>query len=166
MNYLRATANTWQTKYHIDADEAYSELLVEYTIAVQKYNADSDIKFDTFFYNYRKKALNILINESRVWKGAGVFLVYLDDISNLPQDTMKTALDSLMLRLSSVTLSKDAQRMLEFILNTDLIGDRNNSRVGKITVLDKANELLGISYNKGRKILEELSQFYKEYCFA
>lgn len=166
MNYLKATAKTWWAKYHIDADEAYSELLVEYAIAVQKYNANSGIKFDTFFYSYRKKALNKLITEAKNWKGDGIFLVCMDDVSELSKDTMKSIIDGLLLRLSSVTLSRDAQRMLNVILNEDLIGDRNNSRIGKITVLDKANEVLGISYNRGRELLKEIDQFYKEYCIA
>lgn len=161
---LKGIARNWSRKYSwVTEDEAYSELLVWYAEACNNYDEGKG-SFNTYFHFFMHRAYHKLYEQ---WHNDNYMAEWdLDSVMQVESTEAEKALHVLLVDLDKVYLSKDAQKLLHFILTTDLLSGSKHNRIGQHTVMVKAHDLLNWSYTRSKRALDTLKAFYGERAIA
>lgn len=166
---LRGIARAWHNKYYfLDEDEIFSELLVTYSEALATYNESRGVKFDTYFYYQKKKALLYMLREASYGRNEHdeeiVVNVKDEILNNLAADI--DIVDRIIEDLDKVELDADTKSLLEYIAKHGVeTGER--ARIGKNTVVTTVVKNLGWTYARAKAAVASLETYYKgAYCVA
>ena len=166
---LEATAHAWEEKYvGIDAEEAFSELLVAYAEALEKHEEGRGNKFASTFFWFQRKALAGLLEErDKQMKYGTVMSVdecldedddrYGSELLIDPIDHIGRAIDE----LSAVELNADVKAVLDYYLLHEVQTDKYN-KVGAATIARDISEHLGWGYRRARRAGEALLKWWSE----
>lgn len=160
-DYLPRMAKKWAHAYSIDEEEAYSELLVAYAEALESYD-ESRASFSAYFYFFRGRALHTLLAENNKWKEYAS--IEGKSLDLYLQDTDKIV--HLINEMDKVALNKDSLAMLEFIFNHNFVTNKERARVGKETVYREITSTLNWTWERAKKAMAGLQEFYGERAFA
>lgn len=159
---LRGIAVKWSHEYScIDEDEAYSELMCSYGEAIVRYDPDRDVKFENFFYFYRKKAFDRLM-------GNRVLDTSLDNLEDdscmLRDDRMEEAFRYIILKMDVEGMMDDVRVVLAYLMEKGLV--KANGGMGCYSVAQELQKFMNWSYNRSLKAAKALRSIYREYRFA
>jgi len=164
---LKRIAYSWQVKYHgIDAEEAYSELLVAYAEALACPKKNEDCSFDTIFTYYKKKAIRNLLN--RRDKDIN-FHTYMDvDVMGgvFTSSHTEKALRDILFEMDAVELDSDTQEVLAYILSDEWEKKDHAANTKMKTVIKDMHEEKGWTYSRAREAVGNLRNFYMEFANA
>lgn len=169
LSNLQKTATLWGIRFAgtIDAEEAYSELLVQYAEALKDFDEKKGQNFNSFFYFYRQRALKNLFDEAHKWKSVGACLLDIDKFTAvLFSDEAKAVLHNVLAQVDLVQLSTDARKLLDFLMSTDIFENKTRKRTGWTGIVALAKDKLDWNYARAKKAVDDLRIFYNEYAYA
>ena len=163
---LEKIAYSWQIKYGIDHEEAYSELLVAYAQALACPKKNENVAFDTIFTYYKKAAMKNLL---RFKDRDRDYHTYMDvDVMSecFTSSHAEQALKEIIFEMDCVTLSDDALEVLNYILSDEWEQKGHAANMKMKTVIKDMHEDRGWAYSRARNAVGALKNFYMEFVSA
>jgi len=160
--YLPSMACKWGYKYDLDVEDALEELYEQYVNALNHFDESKGVSFNNFFFFYRQKALEKLLNDRKHWKDLCVIDSDLLNEFEVTTDAITKIIDE----VDKIKLDEDSLTMLQFIFDHDFSSNKKRARIGKETVCREIAETLNWTWKRAYNALDSIHAFYAERCYA